>query len=183
MGNKFPFDVTAKRMMETPPPLYHPCRSPWRVLMAFWILLFPRACVTLIHRNGDLTNSILGDPGVVSRVGRNGGTKVSALLENFRRTFSPDPTDCPWVSEDGPIRAQPISYPESSGLLVGGITLPKKTEYDPKMTRRRPEDSTGPKTDPVDTGYEIASSEERHTFWWIWLPSFCDLLGKNHVRA
>ena len=25
------------------------------------------------------------------------------LLENFRRTFSPDPTDCPWVSEDGKI--------------------------------------------------------------------------------
>ena len=23
------------------------------------------------------------------------------LLENFRRAFSPDPTDCPWVSEDG----------------------------------------------------------------------------------
>ena len=22
------------------------------------------------------------------------------LLENFCRTFSPDPTDCPWVSED-----------------------------------------------------------------------------------
>ena len=89
---------------------------------------------------------------------------LPALLENFRRAFSPDPTDCPWVSEDGPIRAQPISYPESSGLLVGGIRLPKKTEYDPKMTRRRPEDSTGPKTHPVDTGYEIASSEERHTF-------------------
>ena len=60
MGNKFPFDVTAKRMMETPPPpppLYHPCRSPWWVLTAFWIILFPRACVTPIHRNGDLTNS------------------------------------------------------------------------------------------------------------------------------
>ena len=23
------------------------------------------------------------------------------LLENFRRSFSPDPTNCPWVSEDG----------------------------------------------------------------------------------
>ena len=23
------------------------------------------------------------------------------LLENFRPTFSPDPTDCPWVTEDG----------------------------------------------------------------------------------
>ena len=23
------------------------------------------------------------------------------VLENFRRAFSPGPTDCPWVSEDG----------------------------------------------------------------------------------
>ena len=23
------------------------------------------------------------------------------MLENFRRAFSPGPTDCPWVSEDG----------------------------------------------------------------------------------
>ena len=23
------------------------------------------------------------------------------VLENFRSAFSPDPTDCPWVSEDG----------------------------------------------------------------------------------
>lgn len=35
-----------------------------------------------------------------------------------------------------PIRAPPISYPESSGFLVSGITLPKKPEYDPKTTRR-----------------------------------------------
>ena len=26
---------------------------------------------------------------------------LSPLLENFRPAFSPDPTDCPWVSEDG----------------------------------------------------------------------------------
>ena len=59
MGNKFPFDVTAKNDGDPPPPppLYHPCRSPWRVLTAFWIILYPRACVTLIHRNGDLTNT------------------------------------------------------------------------------------------------------------------------------
>ena len=25
---------------------------------------------------------------------------LSSVLENFRRAFSPDPTDCPWVSED-----------------------------------------------------------------------------------
>ena len=26
---------------------------------------------------------------------------LSPVLENFRPAFSPDPTDCPWVSEDG----------------------------------------------------------------------------------
>ena len=57
---------------------------------------------------------ILGDPGVVIRAGRKGATKVFKLgresrypgalppvLENFRRAFSPGPTDCSWVSEDG----------------------------------------------------------------------------------
>lgn len=143
MGNKFPFDVTAKRMMETPPP--HPNR--------FTI-----------------------------RAGLPDGS-----WRHFESFSSPEPAlPLSIGTVIWPIRAQPISYPESSGFLVSGITLPKKSEYDPKMTRRRPEDSTGPKKDPVDTGYEIASSdasEERHTFWWIWLPSFCDLLGKNHVRA
>ena len=40
-------------------------------------------------------------------VGSGGATKVSfqfkafaSVLENFRRAFSPDPTDCSWVSED-----------------------------------------------------------------------------------
>ena len=47
MGNKFPSDVTATDDGEPPPPpLYHPCRSPWRVLTALWIILFPRACVS-----------------------------------------------------------------------------------------------------------------------------------------
>ena len=26
---------------------------------------------------------------------------LSPVLENFRPAFSPDPTDCPWVSEEG----------------------------------------------------------------------------------
>ena len=26
---------------------------------------------------------------------------LSPVLENIRPSFSPDPTDCPWVSEDG----------------------------------------------------------------------------------
>ena len=37
---------------------------------------------------------ILGDGIPVSLVGRRGATKV------LERTFSPNPTDCPWVSED-----------------------------------------------------------------------------------
>ena len=46
--------------------------------------------------------SILGDPGAVSRAWLKGATKVfKHVLENFRRAFSPGPTDCPWASEDG----------------------------------------------------------------------------------
>ena len=41
---------------------------------------------------------ILGDQGVVSRVEIKGATKV---FKSFRRAFCLDPTDCPWVSEDG----------------------------------------------------------------------------------
>ena len=130
MGNKFPFDVTAKDDGEPPPP------SP---------PLYFRA-------------------GLPDRSWR-----------HFESFSSPEPAL--------PLSIGTISYPESSGFLVSGITLPKKPEYNPKTIRRRPEDSTRPKTDAVDTGYEIASSEERHTFWCIWLPSFCDLLRKNHVRA
>ena len=32
------------------------------------------------------------------RVGTQGA--LSPVLENVRPAFSPDPTDCPWVSED-----------------------------------------------------------------------------------
>ena len=59
------------------------------------------------HTNSELIHieSILGDPGAVSQVGRIGATKVSkhvqcpqgllhqSVLENFRRTVSADPTD------------------------------------------------------------------------------------------
>ena len=30
-----------------------------------------------------------------------GERALSPVLENFRPAFSPDPTDCSWVSEDG----------------------------------------------------------------------------------
>ena len=50
--------------------------------------------------------AILEDPGAVSRVERKGDTSFqgapSPVVENFRRAFSSDPTNCPWVSEDGP---------------------------------------------------------------------------------
>ena len=67
---------------------------------------------------------ILGDPGAVSRANvlsifcaQSGASihltvwkwsgesrypgALPPVLENFRRAFSPDATDCPWVSEDG----------------------------------------------------------------------------------
>ena len=44
-------------------------------------------------------------PSAVSRVGRKGRTKV----ENYCPTFSPDPTNCPWVSEDCDHLAQAIT--------------------------------------------------------------------------
>ena len=33
---------------------------------------------------------------------------LSPVLENFRLAFSPDPTDCPWVSEDGRLPGKEI---------------------------------------------------------------------------
>ena len=33
--------------------------------------------------------------------------EFSPVLENFRRALSPDPKDCPWVSEDG---GKPVGY-------------------------------------------------------------------------
>ena len=35
---------------------------------------------------------------------------LSPVLENFRRAFSPDPTDCPWVSEDARYAARWAEY-------------------------------------------------------------------------
>ena len=116
MGNKFPFDVTAKDDGEPPPP----------------------------HR-------------FTTRAGLPDGS-----WRHFESFSTPEPAlPLSIGTVIWPIRAQPISYPESSGFLVSGITLPKKPENDPETTRRRPEDSTRPKTDPVDTGYEIASDCEQ----------------------
>ena len=151
MGNKFPFDVTAKRMMENPPPpplpLYHQCRSPWRVLTAFWIILFPRACVTLIHRNGDLT--ILGDPGADS-----GGEGSLNARKNKARRKGKNGEKSPWGQcltrpvPNGRRRSGFWLVPENSANLVPRVfglfgqrdnaaqNARIRSEDDPKTTRR-----------------------------------------------
>ena len=50
------------------------------------------------------------------------------VLENFRRAFSPGPTDCPWVSEDGCTYVlgeggggAMIFSPDKSASLEGGV--------------------------------------------------------------
>ena len=47
---------------------------------------------------------------------------LSPVLENFkfRPAFSPDPTDCPWVSEDGITNGPVIIY------VKGGVEGKKK---------------------------------------------------------
>ena len=42
-----------------------------------------------------------------------------SVLENFRLALSPDPTDCPWVSEDG-------SFADETSLTTCGKDLDKK---------------------------------------------------------
>ena len=97
MGNKFPFDVTAKGDREPAPPP-------------------PR------HR-------------FTTRAGLPDGS-----WRHFESFSYPEPAlPLSMGTVIWPIRAQPISYPESSGFLVSGIELPKKPEYDPKTTRRTPE--------------------------------------------
>ena len=54
------------------------------------------------------------------------------VLENFRRTFSPDPTDCPWVSEDGPLYA----YVQTSNDVTSFIWRKHEELKDP-TTRRQ----------------------------------------------
>ena len=46
------------------------------------------------------------------------------MLENFRRAFSPGPTDCPWVSEDATGWAESVSTDEK--LLKALVTAIKK---------------------------------------------------------
>ena len=39
---------------------------------------------------------------------------LSPVLENFRRAYSLDPTDCPWVSEDGVPRTRLPPQPQAN---------------------------------------------------------------------
>ena len=63
--------------------------------------------VMLKQRNVVSISKSSSDPGAVSRAGRKDTTKgskhghSSLVFENFRHAFSPGPTNCPWVSEDG----------------------------------------------------------------------------------
>ena len=58
------------------------------------------------------------------------------LLENFRRAFSPDPTDCPWVSEDDII--QVLKYCTKCETfrfaLPTGIYFPRKIKVEPDLS-------------------------------------------------
>ena len=66
--------------------------------------------------------SIFGDPGTVSRAGRNARTKlfIPCLKTDFRRAFSPGATDYPWVSEDAciPKRRTNIFHPGFVAVLT-----------------------------------------------------------------
>ena len=42
------------------------------------------------------------------------------VLENFRPTFSPDPTDCPWVSEDARVHDTVARF--LTGVKFSGTT-------------------------------------------------------------
>ena len=46
---------------------------------------------------------------------------LSPVLENFRRAYSLDPTDCPWVSEDGEFNADKISAECTPQIAKGGV--------------------------------------------------------------
>ena len=48
------------------------------------------------------------------------------MIENFRRAFSPGPTDCPWVSEDGVYR-DVLKYVHKNNELGEGTLLNRAT--------------------------------------------------------
>ena len=98
-----------RKMMENPPPppLYHPCRSPWRVLTAF-SLPIPRACVILIHRKGDLTKTSTANlvPRVFGLLGQRDNAAQKARIRSeddpktTRRLFSAKNRSCGYGIRD-----------------------------------------------------------------------------------
>ena len=84
MNPPYPSDITA---FEPPLPLGISNGLPWG---GVWIF---SGTTHSSHRWGRLKR--------VGQTTLRGPGAVSEVLENCRRAFSPDPTDCSWVSEDG----------------------------------------------------------------------------------
>ena len=74
-------------------------------------------------------------PSAVSWVGRKGRTKV----ENYCPTFSPDPTNCPWVSEDCDHLAQAItkSHYGSCDHLILAFWVYELITYHPELLLKK----------------------------------------------
>ena len=90
-------------------PKYQP-RSLRRALLSpyFGHPRAPRGSHTAVRRLGTIIRSIFLCPirsqHSLDRLERSGESRypgpLPPILENFRRAFSPDPTACPWASED-----------------------------------------------------------------------------------
>ena len=55
-----------------------------------------------------------------------GGRALPPVLENFRRAFSPGPTDCPWVSED----AETYKHEDSIFMTIIRKEMPTDIVYE-----------------------------------------------------
>ena len=69
---------------------------------------------------------ILGDPGVVSRVDKMFVVKVYCKIDltvNFHHEHFTDPTNCPWVSEDGCLTDRSIDPSTGFSVLLYFISF------------------------------------------------------------
>ena len=81
--------------------------------------------------------SILGDPGAVSRVDKMFVVKVYCKIDltvNFQHEHFIDPTNCPWVSEDGWLLNFRIRMFVKSAILICG---PQSTGRPPSVSGGR----------------------------------------------